>query len=338
MIIQITNIHLILSFTVITLPNHRPVWLYAAPYRWLMAWPSSRQRITSIATCGQQTSWCLMNSSARLQTLAWRDLSRTTNTRREKVTIDRVAPWQHDRINNRRQVTILVVSCLLFLLPGAKFPIKWTAPEAINYGTFSIKSDVWSFGILLTEIVTYGRIPYPGRQLFTAQASLFLRSQTAHRHITVLNYWLRVVQGCPTQRSYSSWSETTGCHRQKTVQTGSTTSCWCAGGKSRTTGPHSSTWGASWMTSSPPQRGSTKNSSTAAKKNTGAKHICRRINRIRMSLRWCGRNRHSASPGYEVLEHETLQTAGSLFSQQSDESNCYDVAARFAILLVHTRV
>ncbi|XP_041661374.1 tyrosine-protein kinase Blk [Cheilinus undulatus] len=45
---------------------------------------------------------------------------------------------------------------------GAKFPIKWTAPEAINFGTFSIKSDIWSFGILLTEIVTYGRIPYPG--------------------------------------------------------------------------------------------------------------------------------------------------------------------------------
>ncbi|XP_061751583.1 tyrosine-protein kinase Lck isoform X2 [Nerophis ophidion] len=45
---------------------------------------------------------------------------------------------------------------------GAKFPIKWTAPEAINYGKFSIKSDVWSFGILLTEMVTYGRIPYPG--------------------------------------------------------------------------------------------------------------------------------------------------------------------------------
>ena len=46
---------------------------------------------------------------------------------------------------------------------GARFPIKWTAPEAANYSRFSIKSDVWSFGILLTELVTYGRIPYPGK-------------------------------------------------------------------------------------------------------------------------------------------------------------------------------
>lgn len=45
---------------------------------------------------------------------------------------------------------------------GAKFPIKWTAPEAINYGSFTIKSDMWSFGILLYEIVTFGKIPYPG--------------------------------------------------------------------------------------------------------------------------------------------------------------------------------
>uniref|UniRef100_A0A2K5SD32 Tyrosine-protein kinase n=1 Tax=Cebus imitator TaxID=2715852 RepID=A0A2K5SD32_CEBIM len=45
---------------------------------------------------------------------------------------------------------------------GAKFPIKWTAPEAALYGRFTIKSDVWSFGILQTELVTKGRVPYPG--------------------------------------------------------------------------------------------------------------------------------------------------------------------------------
>ncbi|XP_063091018.1 tyrosine-protein kinase Blk isoform X1 [Cavia porcellus] len=45
---------------------------------------------------------------------------------------------------------------------GAKFPIKWTAPEAIHFGVFSIKADVWSFGVLLMEIITYGRVPYPG--------------------------------------------------------------------------------------------------------------------------------------------------------------------------------
>ncbi|XP_050400024.1 tyrosine-protein kinase SRK2 [Patella vulgata] len=45
---------------------------------------------------------------------------------------------------------------------NTKFPIKWTAPEAALDRKFSIKSDVWSFGVLLYELNTFGRVPYPG--------------------------------------------------------------------------------------------------------------------------------------------------------------------------------
>uniref|UniRef100_H2YT69 non-specific protein-tyrosine kinase n=1 Tax=Ciona savignyi TaxID=51511 RepID=H2YT69_CIOSA len=41
-------------------------------------------------------------------------------------------------------------------------PVKWTAPEAVLQQIFSIKSDVWSFGILLTEMIGRGREPYAG--------------------------------------------------------------------------------------------------------------------------------------------------------------------------------
>jgi len=50
----------------------------------------------------------------------------------------------------------------VYFITDTKFPIKWTAPEAAFDRKFSIKSDVWSFGILLYELITFGRVPYPG--------------------------------------------------------------------------------------------------------------------------------------------------------------------------------
>ncbi|XP_076244886.1 tyrosine-protein kinase Abl isoform X2 [Calliopsis andreniformis] len=68
---------------------------------------------------------------------------------------------------------------------GAKFPIKWTAPEGLAYNKFSTKSDVWAFGILLWEIATYGMSPYPGVDL------------TDVYHMLEKGYRMECPPGCP---------------------------------------------------------------------------------------------------------------------------------------------
>ncbi|KAL0099894.1 hypothetical protein PUN28_019967 [Cardiocondyla obscurior] len=68
---------------------------------------------------------------------------------------------------------------------GAKFPIKWTAPEGLAYNKFSTKSDVWAFGILLWEIATYGMSPYPGVDL------------TDVYHMLENGYRMECPPGCP---------------------------------------------------------------------------------------------------------------------------------------------
>ncbi|KAE9417915.1 hypothetical protein Angca_003256 [Angiostrongylus cantonensis] len=40
-------------------------------------------------------------------------------------------------------------------------PLRWLSPEAIQDNTYSTKSDVWAYGIVLWEIVTLGGFPYP---------------------------------------------------------------------------------------------------------------------------------------------------------------------------------
>ena len=68
---------------------------------------------------------------------------------------------------------------------GIRFATRWTAPECYTSKRLSIKSDVWSFGILLWELVTKGRAPYPD-----------MTNEQVHEAVPQ-GYHMRIPKDCP---------------------------------------------------------------------------------------------------------------------------------------------
>ncbi|XP_057693667.1 tyrosine-protein kinase CSK-like isoform X2 [Corythoichthys intestinalis] len=68
-----------------------------------------------------------------------------------------------------------------------KLPVKWTSPEVLRGKKFSTKSDVWSFGVLLWEIFSFGRMPYPKINLKDV------------RILLEQGYRMPTPDGCPTE-------------------------------------------------------------------------------------------------------------------------------------------
>lgn len=192
------------------------------------------------------TSWLGITWSAKWLTLVWHVSLKIMNTLPDKVkspegavcleteekyanyfllmhtpmidlsALPRLTTWLHKCINGL---------IFFFFLPdktsppaGAKFPIKWTAPEAALYGRFTIKSDVWSFGILLTELATKGRVPYPGMFFFFFLNLDICRVGISLRHVVSSQGWW-------TGRCWTRWSVVTGCHVQQSALTPCTS--WC---------------------------------------------------------------------------------------------------------------
>ncbi|XP_011141324.1 tyrosine-protein kinase transmembrane receptor Ror [Harpegnathos saltator] len=56
-----------------------------------------------------------------------------------------------------------VYTCDYYKIGGTRLlPVRWMSPESVMYGRFTLETDVWSFGVVLWEVFSFGKIPYYG--------------------------------------------------------------------------------------------------------------------------------------------------------------------------------
>ncbi|XP_032996180.1 macrophage colony-stimulating factor 1 receptor [Lacerta agilis] len=87
---------------------------------------------------------------------------------------------------------------------NARLPVKWMAPESIFECVYTVQSDVWSYGILLWEIFSLGRSPYPGMKVNSKFYSLVKQGYHMGRPEFAPEDMYNIMTACwnmePTQR------------------------------------------------------------------------------------------------------------------------------------------
>uniref|UniRef100_A0A8C3B5I0 Receptor protein-tyrosine kinase n=1 Tax=Cyclopterus lumpus TaxID=8103 RepID=A0A8C3B5I0_CYCLU len=68
----------------------------------------------------------------------------------------------HIKITDFGLARLLDVNEKEYNADGGKMPIKWMALECIHYRKFTHQSDVWSYGVTIWEVMTFGGKPYDG--------------------------------------------------------------------------------------------------------------------------------------------------------------------------------
>ena len=62
----------------------------------------------------------------------------------------------------------------MYLSQGGRVALKWAAPESLNHQRFTTASDVWSCGVLMWEVLSFGKEPY---EALNMMATLSFTSQ-----------------------------------------------------------------------------------------------------------------------------------------------------------------
>ncbi|XP_017782286.1 PREDICTED: tyrosine-protein kinase shark [Nicrophorus vespilloides] len=78
---------------------------------------------------------------------------------------------------------------------GGKWPLKWYAPESYNYGNFSHKSDVWSFGVTIWEMYSFGEHPY-GEQKGAEAIQAITRGERLEQPEKCPNHIYKIMRSC----------------------------------------------------------------------------------------------------------------------------------------------
>ena len=73
---------------------------------------------------------------------------------------------------------------------GGKIPVRWTAPEAIAFRKFTSASDVWSFGIVMWEVMSYGERPY----WTWSNQDVIKAIEKGYRYVQCSNFYVKVLE------------------------------------------------------------------------------------------------------------------------------------------------
>ncbi|CAB3401307.1 unnamed protein product [Caenorhabditis bovis] len=75
-------------------------------------------------------------------------------------------------------------------------PVRWMAPESLKDGKFDSKSDCWSYGIVLYEMLTLGQQPYQGLANDEVLNYIGMNKKILERPRECPSYWYRMMKMC----------------------------------------------------------------------------------------------------------------------------------------------